>query len=400
MYIKTLTVSQLNSYIKKIIDNDFILRNTCVKGEISNLKIHSSGHMYFSLKDEYGKISCVMFRREVSNLDFIPKDGEKVIVKGRLSLYPKEGTCQIYCEEIQRDGVGELFLEYEKLKDRLLKEGIFNEFNKKPLPKYVKKIGVVTSPTGAAIRDIINVTKRRNSKVEIIIYPSLVQGEKASENIIKGIKYLDLKTDVDVIILARGGGSIEELWAFNSENLARAIYSCNKPIISGVGHETDFTICDFVSDFRAPTPSAAAEVSTYSLYELNSNIENYKSILNYQMQEKLVNNYQHLKMVLYNLKLYSPEIYVANQYIKVENLKQSLKYIIQSKLNQEKNNLSNIHSLLNAHNPLNVLNKGYSIVEDMDNNIISSIDSIKDSMKIIMKDGTVNINIKDAKKLK
>ncbi|MCY6354078.1 exodeoxyribonuclease VII large subunit [Clostridium sp. ZS2-4] len=402
MHIKTLTVSQLNSYIKKVLDNDFILKNACIKGEISNLKLHSSGHMYFSLKDEYGKINCIMFKSNVSSINFNPQDGDRVIIEGRVSVYTKDGVYQFYCEKMKQDGIGDLFLTFEKLKEKLSKEGIFDESHKKNIPQYPKKIGIVTSSTGAAIRDIINVAKRRNSRMDLLIYPALVQGEKASLDLIKGIEYFDKREDIDIIILARGGGSIEELWAFNNENLAYAVYNCSKPIISGVGHETDFTICDFVSDFRAPTPSAAAEIAVFNQVDVNNRIQNYEDILFYGVHKTLNNKLNDLKYLNNRLKLYNPTNYIANQYIKVDNLMQNLTYKINGRIDFEKGRLEKVNSLLCAHNPLNVLNKGYSVIQDSQNKIVSTSQQIKElkGIKIIFKDGKIKANIGDVEDIK
>lgn len=276
MHIKTLTVSQLNRYVKNTLDADFILNNASVKGEISNLKIHSSGHIYFSLKDGGSKINCVMFKSYAYKLKFVPENGMDIVVEGNVSVYEKEGSYQLYCKAMKREGIGDLYIAFEELKEKLKKEGLFDDAHKKEIPRFPKKVGVITSPTGAALRDIINVTKRRNKGIELLIYPALVQGIDASKTIIEGIKILNKVEDVDIIILARGGGSIEELWAFNNEELAYEIYSSKKPIITGVGHETDFTIVDFVSDRRAPTPSAAAEIAVFDREALIKEILNYK----------------------------------------------------------------------------------------------------------------------------
>ncbi|KLU75709.1 exodeoxyribonuclease VII large subunit [Clostridium botulinum] len=400
MHIKTLSVSELNIYIKRIIDNDFILKNTQIKGEISNFKFHNSGHVYFSLKDKQSKINCVMFRSYTENLNFIPNNGDNVIIKGRVSVYQKDGVYQFYCEEIEKEGIGDLFIAFEKSKKKLYEEGVFDEGYKKRIPLYSKKIGVITSTTGAAIKDIINVSKRRNRGIEILIYPSLVQGENASDNLIQGIKYLDSRDDVDLIIIARGGGSIEELWAFNNEALAYEIYRCSTPIISGVGHETDFTICDFVSDMRAPTPSAAAELAVCNLEEINGNIENYKEklynlikhIMNLQLKQ--LNSYENA------IKVNNPLNTIVNEYIKVENLKNKLCHEIQSKIEYEKIKLSKVNSLLNAHNPLNILSKGFSIIQDEMNNIISTKDNINkdDCIKITFKDGETKVKVSEVYK--
>lgn len=402
MHIKTLTVSQLNSYIKKVLDNDFILRNACIKGEISNLKLHNSGHMYFSLKDQYGKINCIMFKSNVNSIKFNPQDGDKVIVKGRVSVYAKDGVYQFYCDEMEPDGIGDLFLTFEKLKEKLSKEGIFDESRKKKIPQYPQKIGIVTSPTGAAIRDIINVAKRRNSSIDLLIYPSLVQGEKASMDLIKGIEYFDNREDIDLIILARGGGSIEELWAFNNENLAYAVYNCSKPVISGVGHETDFTICDFASDFRASTPSAAAEIAVFNLASINDKIHNYKDILLDEIHKILNNKFNDLRYLNNLLRLYNPTNYIANQYIKVDNLMKNLTYKINGIIDFEKGRLTKVNSLLCAHNPLNTLNKGYSVIQDSQNKVVSTSQQIKElkEIKIIFKDGKIKANIGNVEDIK
>ncbi|OFI07598.1 exodeoxyribonuclease 7 large subunit [Clostridium acetireducens DSM 10703] len=390
MYIKTLSVSSLNNYIKKVLDNDFILNNAYIKGEISNFKWHSSGHIYFSLKDEYSKIKCVMFKGYAKNLKFIPEEGMKVVVKGHVSVYQKEGAYQLYCDEMEPEGLGELYIAFQKLKEKLEKEGLFDESHKKPIPKYAQKIGVITSPTGAAIRDIINVTKRRNKNIDILIYPTLVQGTKSSEDIIKALKTLDNIKDIDIIILARGGGSIEELWSFNDENLAKAIYNCKKPIITGVGHEIDFTIADFVSDRRAPTPSAAAEIAVFDLNEFNNTIKNYTNLLNNNIKSMLKDKYSNFINIKNSLRLNSPESYIVNQYTYIDKLIQNLNYTVKNKLEREKQNLGKINALLSANNPLNILNKGYAVVQDEKNNVISKIDKIKkvDKIKITLKDGT------------
>lgn len=396
MFIKTLTVSALNNYIKKIINADFILNNIHVKGEISNLKIHSTGHIYFSLKDESSKINCIMFRANAQELSFIPEEGMKIIAKGRISIYEKEGVYQLYCSEMQQDGIGELFIQFQKLKDKLLKEGLFDEAYKKTVPIYPRRIGVITSPTGAALRDIIHVATRRNKNTDILIYPSLVQGSSAADNMIKGIKKMNNIDDIDVIILARGGGSIEELWAFNEEKLAHAIFNSKIPIIAGVGHETDYTIADFVSDRRAPTPSAAAELAVSNQKEMNMRVEGYKVLLYKNINNNLEMKYSKLNLLLKTLNLYSPQNYIVNQYSHIDKLNQILKHRMIMKLSEEKQRLSKVNSLLCAHNPLNVLNKGYSIIETMENEVISDVDKlcVSEEVKIIMKTGKVRANIK------
>ncbi|UZQ50911.1 exodeoxyribonuclease VII large subunit [Clostridium kluyveri] len=400
MYIKTLTVSDINRYIKKTLDNDFILGNCSVKGEVSNFKFHSSGHMYFSLKDKFSKINCIMFKSSVERLNFMPGDGMKVIVKGRISLYEKEGVYQLYCSEMKPEGMGELYLAFEKLKIELEKKGLFDISHKKKIPIYAKKIGVITSPTGAAVKDIINVTRRRNKKIELLIYPSLVQGTGASDNIIKGIEAFNSMEDVELIIIARGGGSIEELWCFNDEKLAEVVYSSKKPIITGVGHEIDYTIVDFVSDMRAPTPSAAAEIGVFSLEEYVQKILNYKNKLYNSVKNTVNDKKNRLAFVKKTLEVNNPLTYIANEYENIDKIKESLDFKMKVTINEKKEKLGKINALLSAHNPLNILNKGYCIIEDEQKNVISSIEELNKKYKvdITMKDGTSKVELIHYKK--
>lgn len=396
MNIKTLTVSNLNNYIKKVVDNDYILNNVCIKGEVSNFKAHSSGHLYFSLKDEYSKINCIMFKSDAKTLNFLPKEGMSVIAKGRVSLYIKDGAYQLYCTEIKPDGVGGLFAAFQDIKSKLEKEGIFGYSHKKTIPEYIKRIGVVTSPTGAAIRDIINVTKRRNNAVDILIYPALVQGTEASKTIINGINKLNEVEDIDVIILARGGGSIEELWAFNDEELAYAIYNSKKPIITGVGHETDFTIVDFVSDLRAPTPSAAAEMTVPDINIMMKKISEHKKRLTDNINNFIERNKWEIENKKREIELYNPINTIANEYNNLDQYRKLLYSNISIELKRNKEKLSNMNALLSANNPLNILNKGYSLIEDEKGTVVSKIQEIKKlkNINIILKDGNINACIK------
>ncbi|AVP61657.1 exodeoxyribonuclease VII large subunit [Clostridium botulinum] len=395
MHIKTLTVSQLNRYVKNTLDADFILNNASVKGEISNLKIHSSGHIYFSLKDGGSKINCVMFKSYAYKLKFVPENGMDIVVEGNVSVYEKEGSYQLYCKAMKREGIGDLYIAFEELKEKLKKEGLFDDAHKKEIPRFPKKVGVITSPTGAALKDIINVTKRRNKGVELLIYPALVQGIDASKTIIEGIKILNKVEDVDIIILARGGGSIEELWAFNNEELAYEIYSSKKPIITGVGHETDFTIVDFVSDRRAPTPSAAAEIAVFDREALIKEILNYKYNIKKIMESIIKEKRNYLNLYKQRIESHSPTNIIVNEYKNIDNLKGLLNMKIEGKLNKEKNSLSRLSSLLEAHNPLNVLKKGYTLVEDEKNNLITEKEALKELNKIniTFKDGKARLNI-------
>lgn len=396
MYEKSITVSFLNRYIKKSLDSDYILNNLSVKGEISNFKLHNSGHIYFSLKDDGSKINCVMFKSSAYTLKFNPKNGDNVVVQGRVSVYEKDGSYQLYCNTMKKDGIGDLYLAFEELKEKLTKEGLFDLEHKKDIPRYPQNIGIITSPTGAAIRDIINVSTRRNNKMNLFIYPSLVQGDKAYATLVEGIEYFNKKKSVDVIILARGGGSIEELWAFNNESLAYAIYGSKIPVVTGVGHETDFTIADFVSDRRAPTPSAAAEIVTPALSDILNNIKDKSDLLRSNMDRIFLEKSMELKSLEKELKLYSPEKYIVHQYEVVDSLKDKLLQKMQFKISMEKEILARYNSLLCAHNPLNILNKGYSIIESEEQKLIGSKEEIKKCEKISIRfrDGKVKANIK------
>ncbi|GAA0109651.1 MULTISPECIES: exodeoxyribonuclease VII large subunit [Clostridium] len=391
MRIKTLTVSELNNYIKKTLDNDFILNNLLVKGEVSNLKYHSSGHIYFSLKDSISKINCVMFKSNSADLDFKLTEGMEVIANARCSIYPGTGSLQLYIEKLQKEGIGELHIKFEKLKKKLQDEGYFDEQYKKEIPKMPKRIGVVTSETGAVIRDIINVSKRRSSLIDIVLYPALVQGEGAYKTIINGIKYFNDTKSVDVIIIGRGGGSIEELWNFNEEDLAKEIFKSKLPIISAVGHEVDFTISDFVSDYRASTPSQAAEIAVPLESDIMYEIDNYNKRIN----EIVFNKFSYEKEKLSNYKkilsLNSPEVILSNSYLELDRIEDRMKKLVFNKIEKEKLKIKSLNDILEAHNPINVLKKGYTIVEDNEKNIISSKEEIKDldEFNIIFKDGKV-----------
>ncbi|MEO2509245.1 exodeoxyribonuclease VII large subunit [Clostridium paraputrificum] len=390
MKIKTLTVSEVNNYLKRIIDNDFILNNLSVKGEISNLKYHSSGHIYFSLKDEGGKINCVMFRSKAIMLKLTLEEGMGVVIGGRASIYPQNGSIQLYCDTIEQEGRGELYIKFERLKEKLSKEGYFDEELKKEIPKLPSRVGIVTSPTGAAIRDIINVSRRRNSLVDLVLYPAKVQGIGAYMEVIEGIKYFNRTKSVDVIIIGRGGGSIEELWNFNEEELAKVIFKSKIPIISAVGHEVDFTISDFVSDVRAATPSQGAEIAV----PLQSDIEDTIEYMNNRMGSIIANKLQLEKNKVDSLsrilKLNSPMSRIVNNYMIIEKLKERLNSNIVNKINIEKEKLSGLNNLLMAQNPCNLLNKGYAIIED-ESGVINTVKRMSEEKEInvFLADGVV-----------
>lgn len=396
MKIKTLSVSELNKYIKRILDNDFILNNLSVKGEISNLKYHSSGHIYFSLKDDNGKINCIMFKNKAYDLTFKLEDGMNVVVKGRVSVYEANGTFQIYCNEIEKEGLGDLYIKYEQLKKKLESEGYFDLENKKRIPENPMSIGIVTSPTGAAIQDIKNVIRRRNKFVDIMLYPAQVQGNGAYKTIIDGIRYFNSENNVDVIIIGRGGGSIEELWNFNEELLAKEIFASNIPIISAVGHEIDFTISDLVADLRASTPSQAGELVVPLDSDIYSIISGYENYLNKYMLQKFSEEKATLDNFSKVLNLNSPMNKIVNSYLEVGKAKEKLDSIINNKIVLEKQKLISLNDVLQAHSPLNILSKGYAIIEDENGKILKEKKDFNNNMnlKINLSDGIVEGNLR------
>ncbi|MDT7929980.1 exodeoxyribonuclease VII large subunit [Clostridium perfringens] len=396
MKLKTLSVGEVNNYVKKLVENDFILKNLNVKGEISNLKFHSSGHIYFSLKDENSKVNCIMFKNNAVNLDFRLEEGMKVEIKARLGVYHKEGTYQLYCENIKKEGIGELFEEFHKLKKELSEEGIFDEKYKRALPKFPKRIGIITARTGAAVRDIINVIQRRNKSLDIILYPAKVQGENAADSIIEGIRYFNNEKSVDVIILGRGGGSIEELWAFNNRDLAYEIFNSRIPTVSAVGHEVDFTISDFVSDMRAPTPSAAGELVSPSLQEMINDLLNKKEFLHRAIDRRFLNSKRDVDLLHKGLKVNNPKHIIEKRIKEVNSLEEKLNFLGKRKIDKAKDELIALNSILQTLNPLNTLGRGYSVIMDKEDKVINEVSELKknDMVKVIMKDGSVNIDIK------
>ncbi|EOT2916219.1 exodeoxyribonuclease VII large subunit [Clostridium perfringens] len=396
MKLKTLSVGEVNNYVKKLVENDFILKNLNVKGEISNLKFHSSGHIYFSLKDENSKVNCIMFKNNAVNLDFRLEEGMKIEIKARLGVYHKEGTYQLYCENIKKAGIGELFEEFHKLKKELSEEGIFDEKYKRALPKFPKRIGIITARTGAAVRDIINVIQRRNKSLDIILYPAKVQGENAADSIIEGIRYFNNEKSVDVIILGRGGGSIEELWTFNNRDLAYEIFNSRIPTVSAVGHEVDFTISDFVSDMRAPTPSAAGELVSPSLQEMINDLLNKKEFLHRAIDRKFLNAKKDVDLLHKGLKGNNPKHIIEKRIKEVNSLEEKLNFLGKRKIDKAKDELIALNSILQTLNPLNTLGRGYSVIMDKKDKVINEVSELKknDMVKVIMKDGSVNIDIK------
>jgi len=370
----TLTVSQLNRYIKGIIEQDNLLFRVTVKGEISNFKAHYSGHMYFALKDETAVIKCVMFRSAASTLKFLPESGQKVIASGRVGVYERDGQYQLYIDSMQPDGIGALYAAYEQLKGKLSEEGLFDEDRKKPIPKFPSKIGVVTSPTGAAVRDILNILKRRYRLSDIYIYPVLVQGDEAPGDIAKAIDYFDRSGWADVLIVGRGGGSIEDLWAFNTEIVARAAANCKIPIISAVGHETDFTIIDFVADLRAPTPSAAAELAVPSTAELLEKLSGFDLRLINAVGATVRKKRLALEGFSGRAVYKRENDIVEKRMMALDSASLKLEAAMNSVLAKDKELLSSAIGKLDALSPLATLNRGFSVVKKDDEVVKSAAD--------------------------
>ncbi len=389
-----ISVTELNSYIKNKIADDEYLNNVLIKGEISNFKNHYTGHMYFTLKDENSLIKCVMFKTYAQKLEFMPKDGMKVFVLGGVSVFERDGVYQIYVKAMQEDGVGILYKKYEELKKRLEEEGYFDEEHKKPIPQMPKIIGVLTSQTGSVIRDIINVSTRRNPNVNIRLFPVPVQGEGAAEKIADGIKFMNENNLADVLILARGGGSLEDLWPFNEEIVAHAIYNSEIPIISAVGHETDFSISDFVADLRAPTPSAAAELAVPDIYEVRQKINTYQNRLRLTLVKKVEIMRLRYEKCMSSRVFKEPLRNINDNYLKVDTYIKRLENYIKAKQKEEKTKYIELVSKLDTLSPLKTLTRGYSIVEQ-NNKIIKSANDIKtgDKIDIRFTDGTKKAEI-------
>ena len=376
-----ISVTELNSYIKNKIADDEYLNNVLIKGEISNFKNHYTGHMYFTLKDENSLIKCVMFKTYAQKLGFMPKDGMKVFVLGGVSVFERDGVYQIYVKAMQEDGVGILYKKYEELKQRLEQQGYFDDSHKKKIPIMPKTIGVLTSQTGSVIRDIINVSTRRNPNVNIRLFPVPVQGEGAAEKIADGIKFMNEQKQADVLILARGGGSLEDLWPFNEEIVARAIYDSEIPIISAVGHETDFSISDFVADLRAPTPSAAAELAVPDIYEIKQKINVYQNRLRMSLVKKVEIMKLRYEKCMSSRVFKEPLRDINDNYLKVDTFIKKLENIIKVKQKEEKTKYIELVSKLDTLSPLKTLTRGYSIVEE-DGKIIKSVKELKTGDKI------------------
>lgn len=385
----TLTVAELNEYLRMQMDGDPVLSNLFVRGELSNCKMYASGHFYFTVKDTESQLSGVMFRSYASRLGFIPKDGMKVILHGRISVYPTRGQYQIYADDMVADGAGSLALQFEQLKRRLEAEGLFDPARKKPIPKIPKRIGVITSPSGAAIHDIMNILSRRFPSVEAVLFPSLVQGEGAAEQMMAGLSFFQMSETVDVIILGRGGGSAEDLWAFNDEGLARAVANCAIPVISAVGHESDFTICDFVADLRAPTPSAAAELAVPDRKELLYALENRAQRLHRLMEERVSRQRKSLQLLTSGI-LANPARMLDSQKMYVADLDRRLGLAGSQAVRQKRSDYAETCAKLASLNPLAVLSRGYATVRVGEKTVTAAEQIVQgDRLSIRFSDGEI-----------
>ena len=389
-----ISVSQLNNYIKEKISQDEFLSNVYIKGEISNFKHHYTGHMYFTLKDENSLIKCIMFKTYTTNLNFVPKDGMKVLILGTVSVFERDGVYQIYCKAMEEDGIGNLYAEYEKLKNKLEAEGLFDKSHKKVIPFMPKVIGVLTSQTGSVIRDIINVSTRRNPNVYLRLLPVPVQGEGAAQKIAKAIELMNEQKLADVIILARGGGSLEDLWPFNEEIVARAIFESNIPVISAVGHETDFTIADFVADLRAPTPSAAAELAVANIEDIKKNLIRYNHRFAISLNKKLELMKLKYEKVMSLKSFKEPLLRIQEEYLKIDNCMKAICDKVENKYKESKYNFINLTSKLDSLSPLKTLSRGYSIVQK-NNKIVKSKEEIElgDKIDIRLSNGLIKANV-------
>lgn len=393
------SVGQVNQYIKNMFAQDILLHKVTIKGEVSNCKYHSSGHIYFTLKDATGTLAAVMFAGQRKNLTFVLENGMQVLATGSVTVYERDGKYQLYVSQIVPDGEGDLYRRYQMLKNELEEMGMFSPEYKKPIPKFARKIGIVTAQTGAAIRDIMNIANRRNPYVQLILYSALVQGEGAAASVANGIRYLD-EYGVDVLIVGRGGGSIEELWAFNEEEVARAIFECNTPVISAVGHETDFTIADFVSDLRAPTPSAAAELAVFDYQKTYQGILRYQQQLSQAMYQRMDTLYDCLNQYKIHLKYLSPLYVIAQKRQQLDSYQEKLSVLVNRKLSDSKNSFEIKVSKLEGLSPLKRLMSGYAFLEDENKQPVRSVSDVDkdDVLSIFVSDGEILSKVKSIRK--
>ena len=393
------TVKQVNAYIKNMFTQDFMLNRIYVKGEVSNCKYHTSGHIYFSLKDESGTIACVMFAGQRGGLSFHMREGQQIIVLGSVNVYERTGSYQLYAQEIRLDGEGTLYEKYQMLKQELEEMGMFAPEYKKAIPRYAKRIGVVTAPTGAAVRDIMNISARRNPYVQLLLYPAQVQGEGAKESIVRGIRMLETK-NVDVIIVGRGGGSIEDLWAFNDECVARAIFDCQVPVISAVGHETDVTIADYVADLRAPTPSAAAELAVWDYRQLQGYLDECRLRMNRSMTGTIRINRLRLKELDVRLSYLHPRHKLQDQQQRLIELEEELRTLMRDQVKEARHRLAIQIEKLNGLSPVRKLNQGFAYVEEADGGVVKSIRQVEkgDELTVYVTDGLIRTSVKAVQK--
>lgn len=393
------SVGQVNRYVKNMFIQDYVLRKVYVKGEVSNCKYHTSGHIYFSLKDETGVLSCVMFAGQRRGLAFRMKDGDRVVVGGAVDVYERDGRYQMYAKEITLEGAGALYERFLALKAELEEMGMFAPEYKQPIPRFIRRLGVVTAPTGAAVQDIRNISLRRNPYLQIILYPALVQGDGAADSIVKGIRMID-EAGVDTIIVGRGGGSIEDLWAFNEEKVARAIFECRTPIISAVGHEVDFTIADFVADLRAPTPSAAAELAVDDMAQVMYTLSSYQERFQRDMREEI--EFQRVRLGQYQMRLkyLSPESRLRERRQTLVDFEDTLRRAMDNKLQQYRHRLGIYLERYQGLSPLAKLNQGYSFVADTDGRGITSVSQVKpgDRVEISVTDGVIQAEVSDSRR--
>lgn len=393
------SVGQINRYVKNMFTQDFILQKIYVKGEVSNCKYHTSGHIYFSLKDETGVLSCVMFAGHRRGLAFRMKDGDRVVVGGAVDVYERDGRYQLYAKEISLEGAGALYERFLALKTELEEMGMFAQEYKQPIPAFIHRLGVVTAPTGAAVQDIRNISLRRDPYLQIILYPALVQGEGAADSIVRGIHMLD-QAEVDVIIVGRGGGSIEDLWAFNEEKVARAIFECRTPIISAVGHETDFTIADFVADLRAPTPSAAAELAVADFRQILQNIAGLRDRMQKAMHRRSELGRAQLMQYQMRFQYLNPEAKLRDNRQRLADLDELLRRAMKNRIAEERHMLGIYLERYRGLSPLYKLNQGYSFVSDREGNGIISTKQVHsgDLLEISVTDGVIEAEVRSSRK--
>ncbi len=390
------TVAQVNSYIRNMFTQDFMLQKVRIRGEVSNCKYHTSGHIYFTLKDEKSAISCVMFSSDRRGLPFRMTEGQQVVVSGSVDVYERDGKYQLYARQIELDGIGALYERYERLKAELAERGMFDEAYKRPIPRYIRVLGVVTAETGAAVRDIINVATRRNPYVQVILYPAIVQGEAAAPSIINGIHALE-RLQTDTIIVGRGGGSIEDLWAFNEEVVAQAVFDCSVPVISAVGHETDVTITDFVADLRAPTPSAAAELAVCDFRQIEERMEEYEATMQHLCRRTIQSYRNRAAQYGMRLRYLSPLHILRTKKTQAVSLEERLQAAMEGKLQEVRHRLALYAAQMKGLSPLDKLSQGYAYASDATGKTLSSVEQVAvgEQIQVYVKDGSLLAQVQE-----